>query len=360
MGIYRRLDIYYVDYYANGRRKREKVGPNKKLAEAVLAKRQTQVTEKKFLDIKKNEKIKFGEMATLFIENYARINKRSWKRDQLSVDSLNRSFKGKFLYEITLLDIEGYKKKRIGEGVTVATVNRELACLRNIFNRAAEWGKFVSVPPKIKLARENNERVKYLSEGEAQKLLEMSPEPLKSIVIIALNTGMRRSEIATLKWRDIDIKEGILTLWDTKNKEKRHVPLNETAINILLKAQSGNKTEFVFVGKDLISHISSVYISHTFRKVVKKAGMPDFRFHDLRHCFASWLVMKGIDLKTVQELLGHKDFRMTLRYSHLSPDHKKMAVQILDKKEVSGFPLDTNWSQEDILANDKMMQMLEN
>jgi len=358
MGIYLKGKVWYIDYYAAGRRKREKVGPNKKLAEAVLAKRKTQVVEKKFLDIKRNEKIRFEDMASLFIENFAKNNKRSWKRDQLSINSLNRSFGGKFLYEITLLDIEGFKRTRIDEGVTVATVNRELACLRNIFNRAVDWGKLVSIPPKIKLYKENNERVKYLTEEQADNLISLAPEPLKSIIILALHTGMRRTEIASLKWQDIDIQERMLTLQDTKNKGKRHIPLNNTAIDILLKARQDNESEFVFQGKK--GHISSPYISHTFPEIAKKAGMTDFHFHDLRHTFASWLVMRGIDLRTVQELLGHRDFRMTLRYSHLSPDHKKMAVEILDNKDTRRISLDTIWTPDEIMEKDRAMEYLVN
>ncbi len=186
MRIFQRKQIWYVDYYANGRRKSEKVGPNKELAETVLNKRKTQVAEKKFPDIKKNEKIRFCDMAKLFIDNYARHNKRSWKIDQLTINSLNRSLGGKFLYEITLLDIEEFKKRRMDEGVTVATINRELACLRNIFNRAIEWGKYVSIPPKIKLYRKNNAQVKYFTQEQADKLIEIASEPLKSIISLAL------------------------------------------------------------------------------------------------------------------------------------------------------------------------------
>ncbi|HOK56764.1 MAG TPA: site-specific integrase [bacterium] len=140
---------------------------------------------------------------------------------------------------------------------------------------------------------------------------------------------MRRGEIVNLKWQDIDMKERIITLWDTKSKEKRYVPMNEIVFQTLLNIEKDPLSEYVFYGKDKNSHISEHYISHLFEKIIKKAGITNFRFHDLRHTFASWLVMKGVNLKTVQELMGHKDFTTTLRYAHLSPEHKKLAVEIL-------------------------------
>lgn len=334
MGIYKKGENYYIDYYVDGRRKRENAGKSRKLAEAVLAKRKVQVIEGKFLDIEKKEKLFFKDMARMFLDNYAKVNKKSWNRDALSIRNLNEFFGEKYIYEITNFHVDEYKKKRLKSGNTVATINRELACLRTILHKAVEWKKMWGQLPKIKLFKENNQRVRYLEEKEVRPLIEAAPEPLRSIIIVALYTGMRRGEIASLRWRDIDVKEKVLTLWDTKNKDKRHIPLNNTVIETLLKASPEKKGEFVFIGKDGSSHISSHYISHSFEKAVKNAGISDFRFHDLRHTFASWLVMKGIDLKTVQELLGHKDFKMTLRYSHLSPEHKKLAVEILEKNSI--------------------------
>jgi len=337
MGIYKKGQNWYIDFYVNGRRKREKVGINKKLAEAVLAKRKVQVVEGKFFDIKRNEKIKFADIARTFLENYSRINKKSYRRDVSLINNLNGSFQGKYLYEINSLDIEIYKKKRISEGAAPGTVNRELSCLRCLLNRAIEWGKLKTIPPKIRLFRENNERVRYLERMEAEQLIKFSPEPLKSIVIIALNTGMRLGEILGLRWRDIDLKSGNITLWDTKNKEKRQVPINSTVIDTLMAVNKSPDSDFVFPGRNPSAHIHQSYISHKFNRIRKQAGIKDFRFHDLRHTFASWLTMKGINLKTVQELLGHKDFKMTLRYAHLSPDHKKQAVEFLVEKNTEGL-----------------------
>lgn len=332
MGIFQKAGSYYIDYYVSGRRKREKIGTSRKLAETVLAKRKVQVAEGKFLDIQRDEKVTFDAMAVLFLENYAKVNKKSWARDELSIRTLNRVFAGRYLYEINNLDVEEYKRRRLEDGVAAATINRELACLKTILRKAAEWGRLKKVPPRIQLLRENNQRVRYLEPEEARALIGATNEPLKSVVVVALNTGLRRGEILNLKWSDVDLRERNITVRDAKNSENRVVPMNSTVHGVLATLRGRMDTAdtgFVFTRLDGRDRLAVDYISHLFLEAAKKAGISDFRFHDLRHAFASRLVMKGVDFKTVQELLGHKDIRMTLRYSHLSRDHKKQAVECL-------------------------------
>ncbi|MCM8758454.1 MAG: site-specific integrase [Candidatus Omnitrophica bacterium] len=289
-------------------------------------------------------------MAATFLENYSKVNKRSWKRDEISVKNLTSFFAGRHLYEINNLDIENYKKIRIKQGVSYATINRELACLRTILNKAVEWNLLSTNPPKIKLYKENNQRTRYLTKEEENKILEVCPDVLKPIILIALNTGMRRSEIAKLRWQDIDFREKMITVYETKNNEKRHIPMNTIVFDTINRIKEKPFSQYLFPGENG-SHISPHHISHLFEKTVKKAGIKDFRFHDLRHTFASRLVMNGVDLKTVQELLGHKSFNMTLRYSHLAPEHKRKAVEILEKSDTMfcGLQLDTRMQKMDTI-----------
>ncbi|MCX7706037.1 MAG: site-specific integrase, partial [bacterium] len=144
-----------------------------------------------------------------------------------------------------------------------------------------------------------------------------------------------------------------------------HIPMNTIVFNTLNRIKE--KGEYVFPGENG-GHISPHYISHLFQKSIKKAGIKDFRFHDLRHTFASRLVMRGVDLRTVQELLGHKSFNMTLRYSHLAPEHKRKAVEILEKSDTifTGFQMDTRmhemdtiWTPEKIDSTDNITQVIE-
>ncbi|MFH0732203.1 MAG: site-specific integrase [Candidatus Omnitrophota bacterium] len=336
MGKYKKGDDWYIDYYAYGKRKREKIGPSKALAENVLHKRKIEIAENKYLDIRKEQKIKFEDFTIEYFNLHCKPNNKSCMGfDRHNINALKKFFSGKHLYEITPLSVEKFKAERAQE-VSAATVNRNLACLKSMFNRAIEWGKAKENPvKKVKLFRENNKRLRYLEKEEIVKLLANSNKHLRSIVVVALNTGMRKGEILGLKWQDVDFRRSIIFLLNTKNGEKREIPINEQVKTALIRVRKHPESPYIFCKADG-THYGNVRKS--FFTAVKKSGIINFRFHDLRHTFASQLVMSGIDLNTVRELMGHKSLQMTLRYSHLSPDHKKRAVDILSKR------MDTIWT----------------
>jgi integrase len=334
MALYQKDGNWFIDYYVAGRRKREKIGSSKALAETVLKKRKVEIAENKFLDIRKQEKIKFSDFADEYLELHSKF-KKSYYTDAKIVGLLKKHFSGNYLYEITSLGVEKFKSRRAKE-VSPATVNRALAVLKSMFNRAIVWGKAKNNPCKaVKLFKENNQRLRFLEKEEVGKLLDSCCEHLKPIVLVALNTGMRKSEILRLRWRDIDIKRGIIHLLDTKNGEKREVPMNEITQKTIIGVLKHPDTQYIFCNNEGQPYGD---IKKSWLTAVKKAGIINFHFHDLRHTFASQLVMSGVDLNTVRELLGHKSLEMTLRYSHLSPDHKKRAVDILGKR------MDTFWT----------------
>jgi len=298
------------------------------------------VAENKFLDKKKEEKLKFEDFAQEFIEYYCKLNKKSWERDAQSIRHLRAVFAGKYLYVITPLEIEKYKEKRI-HLVKPATINRELSCLKTLFNKAIEWGKLELNPmKKVKLWKENNQRVRYLEKEEIKRLLENCPEYLKPIVLVALNTGMRQGEILNLQWPDIDFHQELIYINDSKSGEARKIPMNSTTLAALGQRKKGRGSSYVFSNKEG-EPFRKVYKG--FKAALRRAEISNFTFHDLRHTFASHLVMNGTDLKTVQELLGHKTFKMTLRYTHLSSDHKRNAVDNLAAQMENVV---TIWSQE--------------
>jgi len=337
MGVYKRGTIWYIDYYAGYKRIREKIGPSKRQAETVLKKKMVQVAENRFLEVEKYDKIKFEKMTELYLENYSKPNKKSSRRDVTSINNLKPFFAGKYLHEITPLDMEKYKRGRQGQ-VSNATVNREVACLKHIFTKAIEWGIVQKNPGrKVKLLRERNTRLRYLDEKEIRRLYDACAEHLKPIVIMALNTGMRKEEILSLKWKDLNFPSRIIHILDTKNGESREIPMNDIVYRALLAAREEADSPWVFCKKNGERYGN---VRKSFEGARKRAGIADFRFHDLRHTFASHLVMAGVDLKTVQELLGHKSFEMTLRYAHLSPEHKKAALDTLCERLV------TIWSQK--------------
>ncbi|MEW6557531.1 MAG: tyrosine-type recombinase/integrase [Elusimicrobiota bacterium] len=340
MAIYKKGENWYIDYYAHGRRKREKIGPSKKLAEQVLAKRKVEIAENRFLDIKRQKEITFENMAKEYIERYAKLNKKSWISDVDYLKNIIPFFQSKYLFEINPQMIEDYKAKRIQDGVKPSTVNHELACMKCIYSKAIEWDKATENPvKKVKMFKVNDHRIRFLEKGELKFLLDVCKEPLKSIVIFAVNTGMRLSEIINLVWDNVDFVRGLITVTNTKNNEIRYIPVNTTLSNLLekLKQKCNPNSAYVFCDSNG-KKFKRYTISHKFAKAVKAAKIRNFRFHDLRHTFASYLAMAGVDIMTIKELLGHKSLTMTLRYSHLSPNFKRSAVEVLCTR------MDTIWT----------------
>ena len=337
-GIRKRGNVYYISYSLNGKQIQKAISTDIKLAIAVLQKRKVEIAEGKHLDIKKTPKVKFEYFVDEYLEVHSKPNNKSYlKSDYPNLNGLKKYFSGKCLDEITTEDIERYRAVRIGK-VTKSTVNRVLNCLSSLYNRAIEWGKASNNPmSKVKLFKVPEKRIRYLEKEEIDKLLLNCCEHLKPIVIVALHTGMRKSEILGLKWHDIEIKRGIIHLLDTKNGEKREVPMNEVVQKTVINVLKNPESQYVFCNKDGKPYGN---VRKSFATALKKSGITNFRFHDLRHTFASQLVMSGVDLNTVRELMGHKSLEMTLRYSHLSPDHKKRAVDILQKR------MDTIWTPE--------------
>lgn len=182
---------------------------------------------------------------------------------------------------------------------------------------------------KVKLLEENNRRLRYLSNDECQTLIKACDTHLTPIVITALNTGMRRGEVLGLKWDQVDLKHGFILLDITKNGERREIPINDTLRGVLQGITRGLDVPYVFY--DTTTGKRYKDIKRSFHTALRRSGIKDFHFHDLKHTFASHLVMAGVDLTTVRELLGHKTLTMTLRYAHLAPTHKVKAVDILDK-----------------------------
>ena len=151
MPVYHRNKIYYIDYYADGVRRREKVGPDRRMAEQALAKRISQVAEGKFFEITKDEKIGFKDFSALYYENHSKVNKKSWWSDEYRIVLLNTYFGEKYLNQITALDVEKFKADRI-KSVAPATVNRELALLKGIFSKAIFQQYFLFGSHNIKLS----------------------------------------------------------------------------------------------------------------------------------------------------------------------------------------------------------------
>lgn len=267
------------------------------------------------------------------------------------------------LEEISLWSIEKWRSEQLKAGKAPTTINRDVTALRSCLSRAVEWGVIEEHPfRKLKPIRTDKlKRSRYLSESEEKalrvalrerealirrkrhsankwrrerriaRLPDLSEtkyiDHLQPMVLLSLNTGLRLGEVLALKWSDIDFDRKTLTVrgGNAKSGLTRHVPMNEEAVSTLRRWQPDQSAMVAWTfpsrrGGSLTSTRTS------WRRILKRAHIEDFRWHDLRHHFASRLAMAGVDLNTVRELLGHSDLSMTLRYAHLSPGHKADAV----------------------------------
>ena len=234
-----------------------------------------------------------------------------------------------------------------------STINREMGVLRHLFRKATEWEMMEQSPfdkGKSLQFKEVNERTRYLTEDELQRLIGESPEHLKRIVICAVNTGMDRGEILNLKWHQV--KNGFIYLGKYKTRPVRQIPVNEDLDQVFVEIRKEN--ELISKHDRKVKHLAVIEktsdyvftyakrnikrVDRAFKSALSRAGIEDFRFKDLRHTFASHVLMRGGTLKDVQELLGHKNISMTMRYAHLSQEHKNKAVNLLNGLTTSKTP----------------------
>lgn len=228
-----------------------------------------------------------------------------------------------------------------GEKRTNATVNRYLAALSHVLTTAVNEWEWLETNPahKIKRHNEGQGRVRYLDDDERARLLgackKSNNKQLYAIVVIALSTAMRKSEILELKRRDIFLKDGFVILNKTKNKERRRVPIIGHAHEVLSEQMKIVRldSEYVFPSKDGKKPID---IKRPWEIAVSKAEISDFRFHDLRHSCASYLAMNGATQRDLMEILGHKTVQMTKRYSHLSDSHVSAVIGSMNEKIFGG------------------------
>ncbi len=321
---------WYVNYTWEGKRVRKWFGPGltgKQLADIALAKITLKIQHKKMGII---EDIPADQFFLQYLE-YSRVNKapRSYERDLTIIKNVAYLLEGKNLSQIRAKEIEGYKAKRLQE-VSKATINKELNTVKAALNKAVEWGYLDKNPLKsVKGLKEPKRLPRFFSLQEIRLFLEAINNPwLKPAVYLLLLTGMRRDELIHLEWTDIDLGRGILHVqpkpgWNPKDYEARTIPINKQAKEVLLGLSR--------TGNQVISKCHPTSLSRAFKRTLRKVGIENACLHTLRHTYASHLVMSGVDVATVQKLLGHSSVKTTMKYAHLSPEHLQDAANKLDK-----------------------------
>lgn len=236
------------------------------------------------------------------------------------------------------------KRDQLGSGITKrntqrspSTVVRYMAALSHAFTIAVkEWGWLDDTPMrKVTKPKEPRGRVRFLSDEERPHFLveckKSESQYLYAAVVLALSTGGRRMEILGLTWKEVDFDRGVITLHETKNGERRVLPLAGHALELMrqLSIIRHVKCNLVFPGKDLKKPVD---LRTPFENALKRAEIPDFRWHDLRHSCASYLAMNGASLAEIAEILGHKTLQMVKRYAHLSEAHTSKVVTSMNEK----------------------------
>jgi integrase len=360
---------WQIDYYDPQGKRVMKCFLLKKEAEAYLGKVQAAKREGRYhdvFDVKRETQVTFDALADRYVENF-RSQKCFSRLKYYLVDEYRSAFGWRRLSDISYLDMETYRNQRkatptrAGKPRSDATVNREMSTLRHILNKAVEWGMLETSPfakGSRLMLKENNHRLRFLNDSEIETLLRACEDlktftpHLRPIVEVALLTGMRRGELLGLKWEHI--RNGFIYVTETKSGKARQIPINDRLAEVFKGMRRGNQLKSPYVFCD--SQGKRFYdVKRSFASACRKAGVEAFRFHDLRHIFASQLVMRGASLKAVQELLGHASLAMTMRYAHLSHEHLKDSVNLLndmpDGKEMVNIGLENKKADNLSIAN---------
>jgi len=318
---------------------------------------------------KPTPKLTYGEFLSSFYQSWVVANRRTGKETMQILNGTFSFLLQRPVEDITVLEIEQWRTKRIGEGRKAATLNRVVVALKASINWAVEH-EIVKENPiaKLRPLREDDsdKKIRYLSPEERGRLYSAMDarearmkeergnhnkwlkdrgqsllpdmnelafaDHLKPMIIVSLNTGIRQGSLFQLCWSDINFQEGILSVSPLAEKSGKlvHIPMNpevKETLEAWRKQTHGKDSGLVFpspkTGKEMDNCKSA------WEKLLQEADINNFRWHDMRHDFASQLVMRGADLNTVRELMGHSDMKMTLRYAHLAPSVKLQAVNLL-------------------------------
>lgn len=334
MGIYQKGENYGIDYYNGYKRIRELVGPSKGEAKTLLAAKRADRLRGRQGVSPKIDAPPFDQFVEGPYTEYARTNKRGFHNEQYRLKQLAEYFGKRKLSELTRWDAENFKNER-AHLVGPATVNRLLGNLKHILSTAVKWEALFSNPfIGVKLLRVPKRTARILSKEEEVKLLaacsQIRAPYLEPVVIIALNTGMRKGEIFSLRWEHVDLKNRLISIMNGKTAESdRSIPMNEAVFELLSNLHQKRKSEFLFPSTRKIGE-RFLDPKVSYMKAVRLAAIPHIRFHDLRHTFATRLVRSGVDLITIQQLLGHSKITTTARYAHSNADAKINAVKRLD------------------------------
>lgn len=335
MGLYKRAgsDTWHCEFVIDGERVRTSTGATRKRDAEVFERQLWQkLYDQKYLGA--IEEMTLGAAIKRFDRTVMtpRGNEGSAMRDRYVFRRLLKAFgEDTLVSSLTARQITRFRDDLLGEGLKPATANRYLAILRSILRTAKREWNALAVVPMIKLLPLNNRRYRFLSDDEEARLLDVCSPLLRSLVIFLLGTGARKSEALRLTWADVDLDRKprpIARFMVTKNQTPRAVPLCRRVEALLRElygeGQPASRPVFTYEGSRWVQPHGA------WKTACARAGLTDVVMHDLRHTFASRLVMCGVPLIHVSKLLGHSDIRMTMRYAHLAAGALDDVIGVLD------------------------------
>jgi integrase len=341
MGLYKRDLVWWMSFTHNGKQlRRSTETEDKKLAIRIFDKLKGEIAEGKWFEKLPGEDYTFEDLMGKYMVEYSAVNKAasSHVRDKSLAAHLIKFFGNDYLLDIKPAMVSDYKVQRRDECASPRTINYELTLMSHAFNIAIREWEWLDDNPikKVKKERVNNTIERWLTLEEEKKLLCASPLWLQEIIVFAINTGFRRSEILDMKFSQVDFDRQTITISEQKNRCVDTLPLNKKAMVVLKKRQKQR-----LPGCDLVfpsnngTRIINRNLFRAFNIATGRAKVNKFRFHDLRHTFATRLVRAGVGIYEVQRLGRWKNTSMVMRYAHHNSESLRSSIEVMDEpKEI--------------------------
>lgn len=339
MGLYLRGSVWWMSFIDPNTGEQVRLSTETDdlgLAKRIFDSQKGKIAEGKWFERLPGEDYTFKQMIEKYLEDYARRNKaaNSYKRDCSTVKKLIPFFGSYRVTDVIPRMISAYKTHRRKKGASPRTVNIELTMMSHAYEIAIREWEWIKDNPVKRVTKERvrNFIERWLTQEDEEKLLKVSPAWLQDIIVFAVNTGLRQSEILDLKWSQIDLARRTLTILEQKNQGVDTLPLNRTTLQLLRKlAMDSRMRGYVFPSENG-NRIDNRNLLRAFYKALKRSGIENFRFHDLRHTFATRLVQAGVDLYSVQKLGRWRNTSMIMRYAHHYPESLRPGIEAIDRE----------------------------
>ena len=343
MSVFKKNGNWWIDCYINGQRVRRKVGPDKRTAQLAEKDLKVRAAKGEWLGIIQIKRITFKKFCKEFMNRQTGKAQNTMYNFRTTIGHLKAFFGDQSLTNIRTKHIEDFISER-AKHAKPGTVNLQIQHLKTIFNAAVRWGYLKTSPAEVKKLRLPQKEPGYLTRDQAAQFLAACDGWLHTFVALGLNTGMRRSEVLALEWDDIDYKNRIIKVrsdqeFTTKGKTNRDIPINDFLFHLLKTHPRHITCPRIVYTRAGEAPVRS-HLDRHFHRARKRSGLDRFIIHTLRHTFGTTLAAEGVDIVTIQKLMGHTDIKTTQKYLHAAPNRLTWAVENLRLDGTSQAALD--------------------